>query len=78
MVKVDNVEKWPNLTNVNEYAVWKEEFELAVKSEDTRMWYCIIDGYMAPTRRVEGRTKVISYDKMDESEKLMVVLRRKL
>ncbi|XP_035832784.1 extensin-like [Helianthus annuus] len=74
MIKVDNVEKWPKLTNVNDYAVWKEEFELVVKSEDTRMWYCIIDGYIAPTRRVEGRTKVISYDKMDESEKLMVVM----
>ncbi|KAJ0480361.1 putative transcription factor interactor and regulator CCHC(Zn) family [Helianthus annuus] len=77
MIKVDNVEKWPKLTNVNEYAVWKEEFELVVKSEDTRMWYCIIDGYMAPTRRVEGRTKVISYDKMDESEKLMVDAEKK-
>ncbi|KAJ0794597.1 putative transcription factor interactor and regulator CCHC(Zn) family [Helianthus annuus] len=77
MIKVDNVEKWPKLTNVNEYAVWKEEFELVVKSEDTRMWYCIIDGYIAPTRRVEGRIKVISYDKMDESEKLMVDAEKK-
>ena len=31
MIKVDNVEKWPKLTHVNEYAVWKEEFELAVR-----------------------------------------------
>ncbi|KAJ0521740.1 hypothetical protein HanIR_Chr10g0474531 [Helianthus annuus] len=41
------------------------------------MWYCMIDGYVAPTRHVEGRVKVISYEKMDDSEKLMVNAEKK-
>ncbi|MFS7936719.1 hypothetical protein Hanom_Chr05g00419091 [Helianthus anomalus] len=81
MVRMDNVSEtvknWPKLINVKQYAVWKEEFEVFVKSEDTRMWSCMIDGYVAPTRRVEGRVKVISYEKMDESEKLVVDAEKK-
>ncbi|KAJ0433283.1 putative transcription factor interactor and regulator CCHC(Zn) family [Helianthus annuus] len=76
MAKMNNgsevVKNWPKLKNVNEYADWKEQFEAFVKSEDTRMWSCMIDGYVAPTRRVEGRVKVISYEKMDESERQVV------
>ncbi|XP_035843953.1 uncharacterized protein LOC110931403 [Helianthus annuus] len=76
MVKMDNVSKtvknWPKLINVKEYVDWKDKFEVVVKSEDARMWTCMIDGYVAPTRCIEGRVKVISYEMMDESEKLMV------
>ncbi|MFS7895945.1 hypothetical protein Hanom_Chr03g00196511 [Helianthus anomalus] len=37
----------------------------------------MIDGYVAPIRRVEGRVKVISDEKMDESEKHMVDTEKK-
>ncbi|KAM0056936.1 putative transcription factor interactor and regulator CCHC(Zn) family [Helianthus debilis subsp. tardiflorus] len=81
MAKKDNGREvainWPKLVNVKEYADWKEQFEAFVKSEDTRMWSCMIDGYVAPTRRVQGRVKVISYEKMDESEKQLVDAEKK-
>ena len=35
------------------------------------MWRCIVDGYVPATREIEGRKIVISYDKMNESEKQM-------
>ena len=47
MAKMDKVREtvknWPKLKNVKEYADWKEKFEAFVKSEDTRMWNCMID-----------------------------------
>ncbi|MFS7939510.1 hypothetical protein Hanom_Chr05g00455381 [Helianthus anomalus] len=36
------------------------------------MWSCMIDGYTAPTRQVDGRILVISYEKMDEYGKQIV------
>ncbi|KAJ0856041.1 hypothetical protein HanRHA438_Chr14g0679931 [Helianthus annuus] len=67
----------PKMMKVENYLTWKNSFISFIKSQDERMWTCIINGYVAPTRHVEGRVKVISYDKMDESEKLMVNAEKK-
>ncbi|KAJ0438424.1 hypothetical protein HanHA300_Chr16g0613881 [Helianthus annuus] len=67
----------PKMMKVENYLTWKNSFKSFIKSQDARMWTCMIDGYVAPTRHVERRVKVISYDKMDESEKLMVNAEKK-
>ncbi|MFS7985377.1 hypothetical protein Hanom_Chr11g00997701 [Helianthus anomalus] len=48
----------PQLMQVSQYEDWKEKFEVFVKSEDTRMWRCIMDGYIPPTHEVDGRIKM--------------------
>ncbi|MFS7888210.1 hypothetical protein Hanom_Chr00s000001g01592291 [Helianthus anomalus] len=67
----------PKLMKVENYLTWKDSFKSFIKSQDARMWICIEDGYIAATRRVDGRVKVISYEMMDESEKLMVNAEKK-
>ena len=64
-------QKLPKLINISQYAEWKEKFEASVKLQDARMWRCIVDGYFPAIREIEGRKIVISYDKMNESEKQM-------
>ncbi|MFS8002388.1 hypothetical protein Hanom_Chr13g01201521 [Helianthus anomalus] len=74
MARMDNVSetvnKWPKLINIKQYVVWKE-FETSVRSEDARMWSCMIDGYIAPIYEVDERFRVTPYEKMQESEKGM-------
>ncbi|MFS7904741.1 hypothetical protein Hanom_Chr01g00039591 [Helianthus anomalus] len=48
----DTVNNWPKLITVKQYANWKKKFKAFVQSEDARMWSCMIDGYIAPTRHV--------------------------
>ncbi|MFS7922931.1 putative transcription factor interactor and regulator CCHC(Zn) family [Helianthus anomalus] len=67
----------PKLIKVENYLTWRDSFKSFIKSQDARMWICIEDGYIAATRRVDGRVKVISYEMMDESEKLMVNAEKK-
>ncbi|MFS7933078.1 hypothetical protein Hanom_Chr04g00375541 [Helianthus anomalus] len=67
----------PKLMKVENYLTWKDSFKSFIKSQDARMWICIEDGYIAATRRVDGRVKVIPYEMMDESEKLMVNAEKK-
>ncbi|MFS7956703.1 putative RNA-directed DNA polymerase [Helianthus anomalus] len=67
----------PKLMKVENYLTWKDIFKSFIKSQDARMWICIEDGYIAATRRVDGRVKVIPYEMMDESEKLMVNAEKK-
>ncbi|MFS7975214.1 hypothetical protein Hanom_Chr10g00877781 [Helianthus anomalus] len=73
MAKMDNVSEIvknrPKLIKVKGYVVWKKKFEAFVQSEDSRMWSCMIDGYIAPTYEVVGGFRVTSYEKMQESEK---------
>ena len=73
MAKMDKLSgiasNWPILRKVEQFADWKEKFEAVVKSEDVYVWSCMIDGYIVPTRQIDGRTIVIRYEEMDESEK---------
>ncbi|MFS8007192.1 hypothetical protein Hanom_Chr14g01258061 [Helianthus anomalus] len=61
----------PHLKQVSQYDDRKEKFKVFVQSEDSRMWSCMIDGYSAPTPRVDGRVIVISNEKMTDSAKCM-------
>ncbi|MFS8008094.1 hypothetical protein Hanom_Chr14g01268711 [Helianthus anomalus] len=42
-----------------------------MKSEDSRMWSCIMDGYISPTHEVIGRIRVTEYKMKKESDKRM-------
>ncbi|MFS7912276.1 hypothetical protein Hanom_Chr02g00128141 [Helianthus anomalus] len=74
----ETIKNWPKLINVKDYADWKKKFVACVQSEDSRMWSCMIDAYITPTYEVDGRIRVTSYERMQESEKQMFDAEKKV
>ncbi|MFS7911390.1 hypothetical protein Hanom_Chr02g00117531 [Helianthus anomalus] len=82
MVKMDHkdvtVKDPPQQVEASQYAEWKKKFVSFIQIEDSRMYTCIIDGYIAPTHETDGRMIVISYEKMNESKNGCMMLKIKL
>ncbi len=57
----------PKMISVNNYYWWKDRFERWAKFYNLKIWICIRDGYITPSRRVDDRYVSVPYvDMTDE------------
>ena len=61
----------PKMIAIEHYYWWKDRFEEWMRFNNLRTWLCIENGYVAPTREIDGVRRVPPFEKMEEEEKLM-------
>ena len=61
----------PKMTAIEHYYWWNDRFEEWMRFNNLGTWLCIENGYVAPTREVDGVRRVPLFEKMEEEGKLM-------